>query len=141
MSFVHGKSTVVTLSGLSGPASGSHDISAFLTSATWDFGADVHDTTTFGKNDHVWATGLKTGKFSVSGIYDSSLPNAPWFVLQQSNGQTATVLFKPEGTGTGKPSHSFSAVLTNYSESNPVADMVTFQADWNVSDSVTSSIQ
>lgn len=141
MAFVHGKGTVVTLSGLSGPASGSHDLSTFLNQVTWEFGADTHDVTTFGQNSHVWATGLKVSTFSLSGVYDASLPNAPWFFFQQANGNLVTVLFKPEGTGTGKPSHSFSAVLTKYNQSSPVADMITFQADFNGSGDVTSTIQ
>ena len=141
MATVHGKSSSVVLSGMSGPVSGSQDISSYLNTVTWDFGQDVHDVSTFGVNDHVFTYGLKNGTFSIGGFYDSTLPGGPWFVLQQSLGQRPTIAFKPEGTGTGKPSHSFTAVLTNYSQSNPVADMITFTADFNVSGAVTSTVQ
>lgn len=141
MAFVHGKNTVVTLSGLSGPASGSHDLSAYINTSTWNFGADQHDVTTYGKSDHVFASGLKTGTFSMGGIYDNTLPNSPWFVLQQANGQTVTINVKPEGTGTGKPSHTFSAVIGTYSQTAPVADMIAWTCDFTVSDSVATVTQ
>jgi hypothetical protein len=141
MAFVHGKNTVVVLSGLSGPASGSHDLSAFVNTSTWTFGADQHDVTTYGKNDHVMAPGLKNGTFSMGGIYESTLPNNPWFVLQQANGNTCTINIKPEGSGTGKPSHTFSAVMGTYNETAPVADMVSWDATFATSDLVTTVLQ
>lgn len=142
MAFVHGKNTVVTLSGMSGPASGSHDISAYVDTSKWGFGADSHDVTTYGKNDHVFAPGLKVGSFTMGGTYDNTLvTNTPWFVMAQATGQTCTIVLKPEGTGTGKPSHSFTAVLTDYGQTAPVADMVKWESTFTVSDAVTSSIQ
>jgi hypothetical protein len=141
MAFVHGKNTVVIVSGISGPASGSHDLSLFVNTSKWTFGSDSHDVTTYSKNDHVFAPGLKTGSFTFGGVYDSTAPgtNNPWFVLSQANGQTVTINLKPEGTGTGKPSHTFSAVLTDYGQTAPVADMVTWDATFTVSDLVTTT--
>jgi hypothetical protein len=143
MAFVHGKNTVITLSGLSGPASGSHDLSIYINTSKWNFGADSHDTTTYGKNDHVFAAGLKVGTFTMGGVYDGTNPstNTPWFVLSQATGSTCTIALKPEGTGTGKPTHTFTAVLTDYSQTAPVADMISWDSSFTVSDAVTTTIQ
>jgi hypothetical protein len=136
-----GTLTVVTVSGLSGPASGTHDFSIYLDTSTWSFGSDVIDITTYGKSDHVFSAALKNGKWTMGGKYDTSITSAPWWILSQANGQTATIVLKPEGTGSGKPSHSFSAVLESYNQTAAVADFVMWDSSWSVSDAVTSSIQ
>lgn len=143
MTFIHGKNTVVTLSGLSGPASGTHDISLQVDTSTWTFGADAHDVSTYSKQDHVFAPGLKNGTFTMGGVYDNTSPgsNNVWFVLSQANGQTVTINLKPEGTGTGKPSHTFAGVLTAYNQAAPVADMVRWDSTFSVSDAVATVTQ
>lgn len=142
MSFVHGKNTVIIVAGFTSPApTGSNDLSAYINTSTFTRGADSHDVTTYGKNDHVFSGGLKTGTFSMGGTYDSSTSAGPAAVLGQANGQTASITRRPEGTGTGKPAQLFSGVLTSYVETSPVADMVSWTAEFTVSDAVTVSTQ
>lgn len=143
MAFTQGKNTVITLSGMSGPASGSHDISAYCDTSKFSFGGDAIDLTTYGKNSHVWGKALKNATFTCGGKYDSSISEGPWWIMLQANEQDngVTIVVKPQGTGTGKESHSFTAVLTDYSQTAPVADYIVWEASFNVSDDIVSSIQ
>lgn len=134
MAFVHGKDTVVTVN--------STDISAFTNTSEFNPTADSHDVTTYGKDGHVFSPGLTSGTFTLGGIYDSSTSSGPRAVLQPLVGAAATtVVRQPEGAGSGKPQDSFSGLLTSYTETSPVADMVAWSAEFQISDSVTSTSQ
>lgn len=140
--FAHGSDTVILVLGLSSPApTGTNDLSAWINTSTFTTGADSHDKTTYGKSDHVFQGGLKTGTFSMGGFFDVTETFDPRYVLGQANGQTASITRRPKGTGAGLPEQSFDAVLTSYVETSPVADLVTWQADFTVSDAVTHSTQ
>jgi hypothetical protein len=52
-----------------------------------------------------------------------------------------TILRQPEGTGTGLPQDSFSAILTSYVETNPVEEKISFSADFQVTGDVTTTAQ
>lgn len=137
------KNTVITLSGMSGPASGSHDISAYCDTSKFGFGADNIDLTTYGNNSHVWGKALKNATFTCGGKYDSSISQGPWWIMLQANEQTnpITIVVKPQGATTGTESHSFSAVLTDYSQTAAVADYIVWEASFNVSGDITTTIQ
>jgi hypothetical protein len=51
------------------------------------------------------------------------------------------VVRRPEGTGSGRPQDSFSGLCTEYKESSPVADFVTWTASFRISGVVTSTTQ
>jgi len=130
--FVHGKSTVITVNAV--------DLSAFTNTSNFGRKADKHDVTTYGKNDHVYAGGLGDGAFSMAGVYDNGVAG-PRDTLEPLVGTVITCIRKPEGTGSGLPQDSFSALLEEYVETNPVADMVSWQATFQPSDAVTSTNQ
>jgi hypothetical protein len=133
MSFVHGKNTVITVA--------TKDISQYTNNSSLTRGADKHDTTGYGKNDHVVQGGLLTGEFSCEGTYDNTASTGPRAALQPLVGTVAVVTRKPEGTGTGKPLETFSALLEQYVETNPVADMVKWSAKFTVSDAIATTTQ
>lgn len=133
MTFVHGKSTVIILDG--------DDLSAFTNTSSFERGADTHDVTTYGKNDHVFAGGLGMNSASMSGIYDNTASTGPRAVIEPLVGSTVTLIRRPEGTGSGKPQDSVSVVVQKYVETSPVADMVTWSCEMQCSDAVTSTTQ
>lgn len=133
MSFVHGKNTVVTVD--------SNDLSTWTNNSQITRGADEHDLTGYGKNTHVVQGGLLKHSFTMDGNYDSTTSTGPRATLQPIVGTVVTVTRKPEGTGTGKPLESFSALLTEYVETNPVADFVKWSAKFTVSDDISDSTQ
>ncbi len=135
MAKVHGKNTFVSVAGT--------DLSQYCDNSELPRTADSHDVTGYGKSAHVYAAGLVDGKFSLGGFYDSTLVTGPRAVLDPLVGAATptTIIRRPEGTGTGKPQQTFTANLLTYTESNPVADMVRWVTDWQLSDAVTGTVQ
>lgn len=133
MAFQHGKSTVIIVNG--------NDLSTFTDTSSFTRGADEHDVTTYGKNDHVVAGGLGTGSFTMGGTYDNAASGSPRAVLEPLVTTIVTIIRRPEGTGVGKPQQSFSGLVKSYVETNPVADMVKWTAEFTKSDAVTRTTQ
>ena len=134
MSFVHGKNTAVTIDG--------NDLSAYANSVEFTRSAETHDVTTFGKNSKVYAAGLKDGEATIEGIYDSTAGTGPGAVLRPLVGAAAvTLVYRPEGTGSGKPEAEVDVLVTEYQESAPVGDMVTWTAELQLSDAIDDSAQ
>jgi hypothetical protein len=134
MAFVHGKGTAVTIDG--------DDLSAYANSVTFTRTADTHDVTTFGKNSKVYAPGLKDGTGSIEGIYDSTAMSGPSAVLRPLVGAAVvTLIYRPEGTGTGKPEAEVDVLVNSFEESAPVADMVTWTAEFQMSDDIDDTPQ
>jgi hypothetical protein len=132
MAFVHGKGAAVSVDG--------DALGAFSNSITFGRTADTHDVTTFGKNSKVYAPGLKDGTATLEGIYDSTASTGPGAVLRPLIGAAAVeVVYEPEGTGSGKPIATVDVLVTSYEESAPVADMVTFTAELQLSDDIADT--
>lgn len=133
MSFVHGKGTVITVA--------AKDISQYCNTSSLTRGGDKHDVTGYGKLDHVVQGGLLTGEFSCEGTYDNTLVSGPRAALQPLVATVVVCTRKPEGTGAGKPLETFSALLEQYVETSPVADMVKWSAKFTVSDAIATTVQ
>lgn len=130
--FIHGKDTFISLDG--------DDLSSSTNASELGLTADTHDVTTYGKGAHVYQGGLTDGTGKMSGIYDTGAAG-PKAVIQPLIGQTVELIRRPEGTGTGKPQDKVDAVVKGYTESSPVADMVTWSCDLQLSDVVDSTPQ
>jgi hypothetical protein len=133
MGFVHGKGTAVSLDGQS--------LSAFSNNVTFSRTADSHDVTTFGKNSKVYRSGLKDGTASIEGIYDNTATTGPGAVLRPLiGGEPVEFVYEPEGTGVGKPLSTVEVIVTSYEEEAPVADMITFTAELQLSDDIADTV-
>jgi hypothetical protein len=134
MAFVHGKGNVVSIDGKA--------MTAYATSVTFTRTADSHDVTTFGNNSKVYRVGLKDGTGKLEGIYDNTASTGPQAVLRPMIGAAGVdLIYRPEGTGTGKPTSTVSVLVTSYEESNPVADMITWKADLQFSGDIADTTQ
>lgn len=131
MAFVHGKGVVVTI--------GTKDISAYSNKLKWTRTADSHDTTTFGKSAHTYAGGLLDGKFSIDGLYDTTALLSPRNAIMPMLGTSVALVYKPEGTSTGKPVDTVNVVITQYEEGAEIDDMVTFSIEGVLSDTVVTT--
>lgn len=131
MSFVHGRTTKLTVA--------TKDISPSTKTSSFEKSADVHDTTGYGATDHTKAGGLGDGKFTCGGTYDNTASVGPRNALLALVGTSVAVVRNPEGTGTGKPNDAFTGVLTKYTETNPVDDMVTWAAEFEISGPVVTT--
>jgi hypothetical protein len=56
-------------------------------------------------------------------------------------GTLMVITRKPEGTGTGKPLQTFTALLEEYKESNPFAEYIKWAAKWTISGAVARTTQ
>lgn len=133
MAFIHGKSAVVTVDAV--------DLSTFTNNVAFNRSVDSHDTTTFGQSGHTYAPGLTDGSVTLSGIYDDGVAGAPTKLRALLGGANVTLIYRPEGVGAGKAHNSCSVQVTSYSESAPVADMISWEAELQISGSVTITDQ
>lgn len=133
MAFVHGKNTHIELD--------SNDLSAYVNQSELTRSADSHDTTTYGKEAHDFEGGLKNGTATMSGIYDDTASTGPRAVIEPLVGTKVTLVRQPEGTGSGKPQDSVTVLVTNYVETNPVADMVTWSCEMQLSGVIDTTAQ
>lgn len=131
MAFVHGKTTKLTVA--------TKDISPYTKTSSLEVSSDVHDTTGYGSLAHTKQGGLLDGKFTCSGTYDNTVSTGPRNALLSGVGSALAVIRNVEGTGTGKPNDAFTAILTKYTETNPVDDMVTWAAEFDISGPVVTT--
>lgn len=130
--FTHGKSTVIKVA--------TFDLSVYTKTSTLERNADVHDTTGYGLDDATNQGGIKRGKFTMSGLYESSNVG-PRAKLMGLLGTVVAIIRQPEGAGTTKAQDLFSAVLEKYVETNPQDDQITWSADFTLSGAVNSAAQ
>lgn len=121
---------------------GANDISQYIDTLDFAPTYDTGEVTGFGKTGHVYQGVLTGGTCTFSGTYDSTASTGPRAVLRASiGGANVSATWRPEGTGAGKPQDVFDAVLTAYTESAAVADMVKWSATAQISDAVNSTAQ
>lgn len=132
MSRKHSKLTVIIVD--------SNDISQYCTDSNCEQSSGTEDNTTYGKNAIVKDPTLLTGAFGFSGKYDSST-TGPRAVLKPLVGTSVNCKYRPEGTGANLPQDSFTAVITKYTETAPVAGYRTFAVETEPSDTWDSTAQ
>lgn len=133
MTFIHGKDTFVSLNG--------SNLSTYANASELGREADEHDVTTYGKAAHVFRGGLLGGSASISGIYDNTVGTGPRSVIRPLVGTVVELIRRPEGTGTGRAQDRVQVHVKKYTETNPVADMVTWTVDLTLSDTIDATPQ
>lgn len=128
----HSKYTVILID--------NNDISAYCTDSNCEQSAGTEDNTTYGKNSQVFDPTLLTGAFGCGGKYDDSAAG-PRAVLKPLVGTSVTVKYRPEGTGSGLPQDQFTAVITKYTETAPVAGYRLWSLETQPSDDWTTTDQ
>lgn len=98
-----------------------NDISEYSVDSSRGRSSGTEDNTTYGKNAIVKDPTLLSGAFTISGKYDSDAVAGPRAVLDPLVGTKVEIIYRPEGTGSGKPQDRFDAVITDYTETAPVA--------------------
>lgn len=133
MAKVHGKHTVITVA--------TNDISPYCKTSSYTRSAKNHDTTGYGVDDEDYEPGLKGGKFTMGGVYDSTATVGPRNALHALVGTKVAMTRQVEGTGTGLPQDAFDMTLDEYVESSPHDDMVTWSASGTIAGGVTTTAQ
>ena len=132
MAFVHGKDSKFKLDNSSGSLT---DISSYVNNVDFPETADVAETSALGSSNKSFVVGLKDATIGLTGLWDSTADAIFGAVV----GQSATLSFEysPEGTASGKVKYTGEAIMTNYSISSPVGDVVGYSAELQVSGAVT----
>ena len=128
--FHHGKATHFSLDDTGGT---SRDISDVLNSVDFPEIIETAETTAFGATSKSYIVGLRDATISVSGIWDSTVDG----YIIGTEPATRTFIFGPAGSTSGYVKYTGECILTNYAISNPVADVVTFSLDLQVTGDVT----
>jgi len=104
-----------------------------LTSVDFPETIDTAETTAFGSTSKSYIVGLRDASISISGLWDSTVDG----YIIGTEPATRSFIFGPAGTTSGYVKYSGECILTNYSISNPVGDVVTFSLDLQVTGNVT----
>jgi hypothetical protein len=128
--FVHGKSTDFELDDTGGT---SRSLANTLTSVDFPETIDTAETTAFGATSKSYIVGLRDATISVSGLWDATIDG----YIIGTEPATRTFIFGPAGSTGGNVKYTGECILTSYSISNPVADVVTYSLDLQVTSDVT----
>lgn len=132
MARVHGRRTEITVDG--------DDLTDYCDTSELTREADEHDVSTYGTDDAQYGGGLIRGGFTFGGVYESGA-TGPGATLRPLIGDTVVITRKVEGTGTGKPLETFSAVVKKYTETAPVADYVRWSAECTKTGAIVDTTQ
>ena len=128
--FVHGKSTDFALDDTGGT---SRNISDTLTDVSFPQTIDTAETTAFGSSNKSYIVGLKDTTISVSGVWDATVDG----YLSGTEPASRSFIYGPAGSSSSNIKYTGEAIMTNYSVSNPVGDVVTYSVDLQVTGAVT----
>jgi len=128
--FVHGKSTDFELDDTGGT---SRSLSNVLTSVDFPEIIETAETTAFGSTSKSYIVGLRDATISVSGLWDATVDG----YIIGTEPATRTFIFGPAGSTSSNVKYTGECILTNYSVSSPVGDVVTFSLDLQCTGGVT----
>jgi len=134
MAFKHGKNASFKVDNSGGTLT---DISSYLNEVSLPRSIETGETTSFqtAGGAKTYVVGLNDSTVSIKGTWDATLDAHLAGIL----GQDASVSFEygPEGTATGAVKYTGEGLMTSYETSSPVADVVTFSAEFQVTGTVT----
>lgn len=136
MATQHGKVTYISVAAT--------DISTFTQNSEFTRSVDTHEDTAYGGDGHkTYHPGLIGQTFTLEGKYDTVASGGPSDTINAAiDGDAAvTVIRRIQGTGSGKPELSFSAIFTSFVETSPVGGIVTWSAECQVTGAGTTSTQ
>ena len=128
--FAHGKSTDFALDDTGGT---SRSLANTLTDVSFPQSIDTAETTAFGSTNKSYIVGLKDTTISVSGIWDATVDG----YISGTEPASRSFIYGPAGSTGGNVKYTGEAIMTNYSVSNPVGDVVTYSLDLQITGAVT----
>ena len=128
--FAHGKSTDFALDDTGGT---SRSLANTLTDVSFPQSIDTAETTAFGSTNKSYIVGLKDTTISVSGLWDATIDG----YLSGTEPASRSFIYGPAGSTGGNVKYTGEAIMTNYSVSTPVGDVVTYSVDLQVTGAVT----
>ena len=134
MAFHHGKGSSFKIDNTAGTLT---DISSNVNTAELARSLELGETTNFGDNQKSYIVGLADGTISIGGQWDESSGGVDAALAGGTEPASRTFEYGPEGSSSGDIKYSGECILTNYTISNPVGDVVTWSADLQITGAVT----
>lgn len=131
MAFRHGRFAEITVNSVA--------LSTFCDTADLSIDIDTAETTSFTSAWKTHIPGTAGGTLELSGSYDPTASTGPAAVIEAiiAGGAAVPVIAYPGGNTAGQRKRTFSAILTNYSESSAVGDKVTFSCSLLATGAIT----
>lgn len=133
MAISHGKSGSIKVTDAGATL---RDISADGTSVSFEQNGDVVDVSTFGASAKSYVAGLTDATMTIQGFYDNTALIGSHTVLSGIVGLLKACEYGPQGTTTGLPKITFSAICTKFSPATDIGGAVGFSAEFQVSGTV-----
>ena len=130
MAFVHGKNGYIQLDNSSGTLT---DITSISNEISFSRAIDTAETSVFGNAAKTYITGQNDATISLSGLFDattSTTIEGTIDALVAGTIASATLVFGPEGSGSGKKKYSQEVVVSSYDIGIPVGDVVTLSVEF-----------
>lgn len=120
---------------------GTTDLSAWTTNVEWPMTGDTAETSAFGSTAKTYVRGLTDATITISGQYDAAT-GGPDVTLQTlvDDATTTTVIYQPDGPGTGKIEYTAGTFATTYTPSSDLGGVVAYAAEFQVSGVVTRTV-
>ena len=134
----HGKDSVFSIE--DSAATTLRDLSSQLTNVAFSRSNDNHDNTAFGSEGHTFQNGLTNGTITLTGWADTTASTGTLTVLDSLVGLDSITVgweYGPLGSVTGAVKYTGECVLTSLDVSDPVADLVSFTCQLQISGDVT----
>lgn len=137
MAFTHGKDAAFLIDDTAGVLT---DISAFVDNVSFPQTLEPGETTTYGKESKTYIVGLQDATISISGKWDGAAGAIDAIMVGGPEPATRTFEYGPEGSAVGSVKKTGECIRTSYDVSAPVADVVTFTAEFQVTGDVTQGV-
>lgn len=137
---IHGKDSVFSVEDSAGTTL--RDLSTNLTNVAFSRSNDVHDKTGFGAEGHEFIAGLTNGTITLTGWTDTTATTGTLTVLDSLVGLDSVTVgweYGPHGNATGAVKYSGECVLVSLDVSDPIADLVSFTCQLQISGNVAKS--
>ena len=138
--FAHGKDTVIMIDAA--------DISEWTNTSEFSRKAETHNVTVYGgpkygdgRKPNVYKGGLVDATFKCGGVFDQTEATGTAATLDDLEGQTVVLKRRPLGTGAGKPEQTVTMIVTDVTQTSPVADMVTWSLEAQCSGTIVTTDQ
>ena len=134
----HGKDSVFKVE--DSGATTLRDISGDLTNVAFNRANDTHDTTAFGAEGHTFVTGLTNGTITLTGWTTTTASTGTLTVLDSLVGLDSITVgweYSPHGSTAGLVKYTGECILISLDVSDPVADLISFSCQLQISGDVT----
>jgi hypothetical protein len=139
MAFVHGKNAYIQIDNSAGTLT---SITSISNEISFSQSIETAETTVFGNSAKTYITGLNDATISVSGLFDATSADViegTIAALIAGTNASATLVFGPEGNGSGKKKYTQETIVTSYEIGAPVGDVVSLSVEFQRTGATTIS--